>query len=93
MLSKFDAFMDIVQKTAAAENCMFFLKNGEGREFETDAIEGEDLFGWLIPDGEKDEFLQGFRREKIGGEWDEFLVFAIWCRDGEKSRVNFKRFV
>ncbi len=93
MQNKFDSFMKIVQKEAAKNNKCFFINSGEGHDFETETMEGEDLFGWLIPIARKKEFISeksssSFQADK----WESFEIFAIWSeRDGNIS-IEFKTF-
>jgi len=46
---RFERYFSIVQASAQKMNCVFFLDAGDGQEFETELLEGEDLMGWLIP--------------------------------------------
>ena len=48
--NKFIAFFKLIQEEARKRHSVFFLECGEGNEFETAHIEGEDLRGWLIPE-------------------------------------------
>ena len=78
--AKFVAFFKIVQSAAASDGKVFFLWAGEGREIVTDTLEGEDLSGWLIENGDADEFeslwLQG--SDAIGDGFDDCMAFARW---------------
>ena len=47
-MDKFDIFLKKVQNTAKTMESKFFVQSSEGRDFETEEMEGEDLFGWLI---------------------------------------------
>jgi len=53
---KFENYFTLVQATMYKANCVFFLDAGDGNEFETDALEGENLLGWAIPITMADEF-------------------------------------
>ena len=53
---KFESFFNIVQKFANRQNAVFFLKSGEGNEIIRNDFEGEDLFGWLIPNDLVEKF-------------------------------------
>lgn len=55
--NKFNAFMDLVQKEAWKNNSRFFISSGEGHDLITETLEGEDLFGWLIPMDRTTEFI------------------------------------
>lgn len=93
MENKFDSFMKIVQKEAAKSNKCFFINSGEGHDFETETMEGEDLFGWLIPIARKKEFISeksspNFQADK----WESFEIFAIWSEKDGSIFVEFKNF-
>ena len=75
---KFMNFFSIVQKYAENQGCAFFLDAGDGREFETDVLEGEDLMGWLIPQNKLKEFEKEWKSGSISDDWSDFFVWAIW---------------
>lgn len=75
---KFERFFEIVQDAARAIGCTYFLDAGDGREFEADSLEGEDLMGWLIPDEKLDAFQDAFYTDDISDDWSEFYKWAIW---------------
>ena len=85
---KFINFFSIVQENASAMKCTFFLDAGDGREFETDTLEGEDLMGWLIPDHMLGEFEEEWKTGDISDEWSDFYVWAIW-KNTENITVEF----
>lgn len=80
---KFEHFFKLVQDNARSKKCTFFLDCGEGNEFETSDMEGEDLCGWLIPDDLKDEFLSEWE-SNISDKWSDFICWVFW----EKNRDN-----
>ena len=43
---KFNRFWQLIQDTARNFGCVFFGFAGEGRDFETPTMEGEDFSGW-----------------------------------------------
>lgn len=90
-MGKDDAFIDLVDNAALAKNCEFFVFSGEGREFETDSIAGEDLFGWLIPKNKVAEFQKEFKDDTVSDQWDDFQCFAIWNMHGNTVSVEFKQ--
>lgn len=90
---KFDVFMEIVQNEAKKKDSRFFISSGEGHELITETMEGEDLFGWLIPLDRAEEFIS----EKSGNEfdeekWEKFETFAIWKLENENVSVSFQDF-
>jgi hypothetical protein len=76
--SKFEKFFSIVQNAAKKIDSVFFLDAGDGREFETDTFEGEDLMGWLIPKEKVSEFEQEWDTGDVSDEWSDFYVWANW---------------
>ena len=86
---KFNNFFAIVQKAAKNKNAIFFLEAGDGRDFEANDIEGEDLQGWLIPRERAIEFETKWRNNAIDSEWEEFFSFAIWHRIGDNIEITF----
>ena len=76
--SKFNKFFSIVQDAAYKKGCVFFLDAGDGRDFETDLIEGEDLMGWLIPNDQAADFEEKWKNNDVSDEWSNHYVWAIW---------------
>ncbi len=90
---KFDAFMEIVQSEARKKGSRFFISSGEGHELITETLECEDLFGWLIPLDREKEFISEKIEKKFNEEkWEQFEIFAIWEKEGEKIFVRFQEF-
>lgn len=75
---KFEKFFTIVQKTAKTINCLFFLDAGDGRPFENDSFEGEDLMGWLVPNDKLTAFEKEWETGDVSDEWSDFYVWAVW---------------
>lgn len=89
---KFNIFWELVQKTAQKRDSTFFGDCGEGRDFETPDMEGEDFSGWLIPNGQAETFEEEFLQNRVSDEWSDFITFAIWARVGDNISVEFKQF-
>lgn len=89
---KFERFFEIVQKTAKTRGCIFFADCGEGRDFATETMEGEDLSGWLIPMQMVEPFEKQFTEGKIDESWMEFIVFAIWRRSPTGIAIDFRTY-
>ena len=87
--SKFVKFFAIVQDAAKNRGCVFFLDSGDGRDFETDIIEGEDLMGWLVPKEKAPDFEKEWNEGDVSDEWSEFFVWAIW-ENSENPTINFE---
>ena len=62
---KFVRFFEVVQEFASKNNCVFYLDAGDGRDFEDNCFEGEDLMGWLIPKENAEVFDRRRRLERI----------------------------
>jgi len=86
---KFKRFFKIVQREAERQNAVFFLEAGDGREFSTETLDGEDLQGWLIPQDRADEFQKQWINNNFTEDWDDFFGFAIWEKDGETVKIRF----
>ena len=89
--NKFVCFFERLQKEADNNGCVFFLDCGEGREFSTDILEGEDLTGWLIPKSKADEFGRLFADDANLDEWSEYLTFCEWSLDHGSLSFRFEK--
>ena len=69
---------------------MFFADAGDGNDFETPTLEGEDMMGWLVPTDKANEFEQIWKKSNVGDEWSDFFVWAVWKRDGDKIEIKFE---
>lgn len=87
--NKFKKFFNLVQKTAERNGCVFFLDAGDGRDFENETLEGEDLMGWLIPLEKVAEFEQLWKDDDVSDDWTDFFVWAVWNNDKELT-VKFE---
>ena len=89
---KFEKFFALVQEEARSQGSAFFLDCGEGREFETELLCGEDLSGWLIPLAQADKFDSQFKSGVISEAWLEFVRFAQWSKTGDQVRISFHKY-
>lgn len=87
--SKFEKFFGIVQETAQKAGCVFFLDAGDGNDFETEDLEGEDLMGWLIPEDKVSEFTLVWKEDSITDDWTEFFVWAVWNNE-QNPTIKFE---
>ncbi len=87
--SKFENFFSVVQETARREGCVFFLQAGDGNEFTTDTMEGEELMGWLVPNDKAEEFERLWMEKKETDDWTDFFRWAEWNLNGETVEVRF----
>ena len=86
--SKFEVFFALVQQEAAKRNSVFFLDCGEGNDFEADDIEGEDLRGWVIPEGKADQFEQLWLNGEPGDDWTDYIEWAEWKCDPQSLTIK-----
>ena len=87
--NKFKKFFSIVQDAAQKKGCVFFLDAGDGRDFETDTIEGEDLIGWLVPKNKALNFEKLWKKGYISDKWSKYYGFALW-KDINNITIEFK---
>lgn len=88
--SKFIKFFELVQKAAEKEKKVFFLDAGDGRDLETEDLEGEDLSGWLIPESKVNEFTPIWKENKVNDNWSKFFAFAIWEQKDDVVSISFE---
>lgn len=86
---KFINFFSLVQDTALENNCVFFLDSGDGNEFKTETMEGENLQGWLIPFTKAEEFEKIWKNKNESDEWVEFFCWAEWKIEDGNVKVIF----
>ena len=90
---KFLRFFTLVQEAAKEQGAIFFLETGDGHDFENDEMEGEALFGWLVPEAEADEFEAIWQKNphdlKALGKWYGVLGFAEWEKVDGKIKITF----
>lgn len=87
--SKFEKYFVIVQEAAKKKDCVFFLDAGDGRDFNTDTLEGEDLMGWLVPQDKAAEFVKEWESGNVSDDWSNFYKWAIWDNP-EKPTIKFE---
>lgn len=87
---RFNAYFALVQSEAAKQGKVFYLDAGDGRDFETADMEGEDMMGWLIPLHRETEFESAWNKDTVSDDWDENYVWAVWERTGEIITVRFE---
>ncbi|MBO5664245.1 MAG: hypothetical protein J6V82_04505 [Clostridia bacterium] len=87
--NKFQKYFSIVQEAAEKKDCVFFLDAGDGRDFETETLEGEDLMGWLIPKNRVDEFEEEWEAGEVSDDWSGFYKWAIWSNP-DNPTVKFE---
>lgn len=86
---KFNAFFELVQKRAHERGAVFFLDSGDGDDFETETMEGENLQGWLVPQNKADEFESVWKIWNEDDEWVDFFCWAEWVTRRKEIDVRF----
>ncbi len=77
---KFVKFFALVQKEADRLGSVFFLDCGQGKIFENNEMECEDLCGWLIPKEKAKEFECLFLENSSKlYEFDDFYTNVDYC--------------
>jgi len=88
---KFIKYFEIVQETAQQQGCVYYLDAGDGRDFENDEYEGEDLMGWLIPANKSADFEKEWHEDNVSDEWSTYYAWAEWATP-ERPTVEFKKY-
>ena len=86
---KFEKFFSIVQDAANKIGCVFFLDAEDGRDFETDQLEGAELMGWLIPKDKLLEFEKEWDAGDVSDDWSDFYKWAIW-KNADNPAIRFE---
>ncbi|RJV72125.1 hypothetical protein DWY90_09910 [Coprococcus sp. AF27-8] len=89
--NKFILFFELVQEKAKEKESVFFLDSGDGKEFETEAMEGENLQGWLVPLSKVDEFEKIWKDHKENDEYVDFYCWAEWFDNKGKIDIKFMK--
>ena len=89
---KFERFFSMVQQEAAKKNAVFFLECGEGHDFETDQLEGEDLRGWLIPNNQAGRFEKEWMNGSPGDEWAGRIAWATWSGSEAAPTITIEQY-
>ena len=87
---KFNRFFEQIQREAEKQNAVFFTDAGDGRDFETPTMEGEDMMGWLIPSDRVSEFEPLWDADAVDDSWSDFFGWAIWSKNGETIQIHFE---
>lgn len=86
---KFEKFFEIVQKEAESKGFVFFLDCGQGKTFENNDIECEDLCGWLISLKDATEFEQLFIEDsEKQHDFDDFYVYVDFTVDEKSGEIQ-----
>lgn len=87
---KFDRFFSIIQTEAKKQNAVFFADAGDGNDFETDLMEGENMMGWLIPSDKVKDFEPLWKKSDVDDFWSDFFRWATWSQDGDSVKITFE---
>lgn len=80
---KFIKFHELIQTAACERGMVWFAFAGEGNDFETEEMEGEDVSGWLIPEKMADEFEKIWVVDHADSAlegWANFFVWVKWVK-------------
>lgn len=88
--TKFNRFFALIQAEAKKHNAMFFADAGDGNDFETPQMEGENMMGWLIPVEKVPAFEPLWRVSTVDDSWTDFYRWAVWEKDGDSVKITFE---
>ena len=88
--AKFHKFFAIIQEEAKKQGAIFFADAGDGNDFQTAEMEGEDLMGWLVPLDKVEQFEPLWRSSNIDDAWVDFFKWAIWAKSGNSIQISFE---
>lgn len=93
---KFNRFWELIQSAARKRDCVFFGYAGEGRDFETEDMEGEDFSGWLVPIQNADTFEREWKKDfgKLFQEktCEAKFTFAFWKEADGRISIVFENY-
>lgn len=69
---------------------MFFADAGDGNDFVTPTMEGENVMGWLIPSDKVKEFEPLWKGNEVDDTWSDFFKWAVWSMSGDKITIEFE---
>ena len=87
---KFNRFFSLIQEEAEKKNSVFFADAGDGNDFETPTMEGENMMGWLIPSEQAKEFEQVWKTSDVDDSWSDFFVWAVWSKSKGNINISFE---
>ncbi len=88
--AKFNTFFALVQDEAKKRDALFFADAGDGNDFETSTMEGENLMGWLIPNDKVKEFEPVWKSGDVDDDWTDFFVWAVWSEVDGRIAIRFE---
>lgn len=87
---KFNRFFELIQAEAKKQKATFFADAGDGNEFETPTMEGENMMGWLIPDDKVKEFEPVWKSSDVDDDWTDFFRWAVWSEADGNITIQFE---
>lgn len=88
--TKFNNFFALIQAEAEKKNAVFFADAGDGNDFETPTMEGENMMGWLIPSDKVKEFEPLWKASDVGDDWTDFFRWALWSGPEDHITIKFE---
>lgn len=89
---KFNKYWELVQEKAKLNGKVFFADCGEGNDFETDSMEGEDFCGWLIPLDKVKEFEPNWKENNVSDQWIDDMVWLECVNDNGTITIEFNKY-
>jgi hypothetical protein len=89
---KFNKFWLLIQEQAAKKGMVFFGDCGEGNDFETEDMEGENFCGWLIPQDKVKEFEPNWKDDNVADEWSDNMTWVEWKKEKGKVSIEFNNY-
>lgn len=88
--TKFNNFFSLIQSEAEKQGMVFFADAGDGNEFETSSMEGEDIMGWLIPQDKVEEFEPLWEKSNVDDSWSDYFKWALWSIVEGLIKIRFE---
>lgn len=89
---QFIKFFQKVQDEAGKRNAVFFLDFGEEKNIKFQDMELDDLFGWLVPLDQVNEFETAFTAFSDLQKWDDLSLWCISTVRNNELDIEFKSF-
>ena len=89
---RFNSYFSLIQAEAEKQEMVFFADAGDGRDFETETMEGEDMMGWLIPKEKADEFEPMWQASELDDSWSDYYLWAVWAKNGDGISIRFEEY-
>lgn len=87
---KFNVFFALIQDEAKKHNAVFFAHAGDGNDFESPTMEGENVMGWLVPNDKVKEFEPLWKADEVDDNWVDFFTWAVWRDENGEIKIAFE---